>query len=76
MNRCQTWCCVVAFVLAGLSAGAQQITGSIRGTVFDPSGAVIQGASVTVQQSETGLSRSVTTNREGNYVFLELPVGH
>jgi len=76
MNRCKAWCCVLAFVLAGLSAGAQQITGSLRGTVFDPSGAVVRGASVTVQQSETGLSRSVTTNLEGNYVFLELPVGH
>src|ERR1700758_1873999 len=68
---------VLAFVmLVCLSLSAQQITGSIRGTVTDPSGAVIQGASVTARQAETGLSRMTTTDREGNYVLLELPVGH
>src|SRR6201996_5195951 len=68
---------VLAFVmLAFLSLSAQQITGNIRGTVTDPSGAVIQGAAVTARQAETGLSRSTTTDRNGNYVLLELPVGH
>jgi outer membrane receptor protein involved in Fe transport len=68
---------VLAFsMLACLSLSAQQITGNIRGTVTDPSGAVIQAASVTAQQAETGLSRSTTTDRNGNYVLLELPVGH
>jgi outer membrane receptor protein involved in Fe transport len=68
---------VLAFVmLTCLSLSAQQITGNIRGTVTDPSGAVIQGASVTARQAETGLSRMTTTDREGNYVLLELPVGH
>jgi hypothetical protein len=68
---------VLAFVvLACLSLSAQQITGNIRGTVTDPSGAVIRGATVTARQSETGLSRSTTTDRNGNFVLLELPVGH
>jgi Carboxypeptidase regulatory-like domain/TonB dependent receptor len=68
---------VLAFVmLSCLSLAAQQITGNIRGTVTDPSGAVIRGATVTVKQAETGLSRSTTTDRDGNYVLLELPVGH
>ena len=68
---------VLAFsMLACLSLSAQQITGNIRGTVIDPSGAVIRGASVTARQMETGLSRSTTTDRNGNYVLLELPVGH
>ena len=70
-------CNVLAFVvLACLSLSAQQITGNIRGTVIDPSGAVIQGSAVTARQAETGLSRSTTTDRNGNYVLLELPVGH
>jgi len=55
---------------------AQQITGNIRGTVTDPTGAVISGAAATAQQAETGLSRTATTDRNGNYVLLELPVGH
>lgn len=59
-----------------LSLSAQQITGNIRGTVTDPTGAVIRGAEVTARQVETGLSRTVTTDRNGNYVLLELPVGH
>jgi len=63
-------------VLACLSSYAQQITGNIRGTVADPSGAVIVGAQVTAQQAETALSRTTTTDRNGNYVLLELPVGH
>ena len=68
---------VLAFVmLACLSLSAQQITGNIRGTVTDPSGAVIRGAAVTARQAETGLSRATTTDRDGNYVLLELPVGH
>ncbi|HTJ30541.1 MAG TPA: carboxypeptidase regulatory-like domain-containing protein, partial [Acidobacteriaceae bacterium] len=64
------------FMLAGVSLSAQQITGNIRGTVTDPTGAVIQGAEVTAQQTETGLSRSATTDRNGSYILLELPIGH
>lgn len=70
-------CSVLAFAaLTCLSLSAQQITGNIRGTVKDPSGAVIRGAAVTIRQTETGLSRSTITDRNGNYVLLELPVGH
>jgi len=65
--------CLVAL---SVSASAQQITGSIRGTIFDPSGAVVQGAAVSVQQAETGLVRATTTNRDGAYVLIELPIGH
>ena len=58
------------------SVSAQQITGSIRGTVTDPSGAVVEGATVSARQSETGLTRSTSTDRAGIYRLLELPVGH
>ena len=63
-------------VLAGVNVFAQQITGSIRGTVSDPSGAVVDAATVTANQTETGLTRTAMTNRTGAYVLLELPVGH
>jgi outer membrane receptor protein involved in Fe transport len=66
---------VLAMLLVA-SAGAQQITGNIRGTVVDPTGASVQGASVSAMQSETGLARTAVTDRSGNYVVLELPVGH
>ena len=67
---------LASVVLSCLSLSAQQITGNIRGTVTDPSGAVIQGATVTAWQAETGLSRKTTTDRNGSYVLLELPIGH
>jgi hypothetical protein len=63
-------------ILAGWTAAAQQITGSIRGTVIDPTGAVVRGASVSATQFETGLVRAATTDNNGAYILLELPVGH
>jgi outer membrane receptor protein involved in Fe transport len=68
--------CVLLTALASLELAAQQITGSIRGTVIDPSGAVVQSAAVTAQQAETGLTRSASTDRDGAYVLVELPIGH
>jgi hypothetical protein len=61
---------------AGTRARAQQITGNIRGTVLDSSGAVVQAARVTAQQIETGLTRTANTDGSGNYLLIELPVGH
>ena len=71
----------VATILAGLHLvsahlAAQQITGGIRGTVLDPSGAMVQAATVTARQIETGLTRSAVTDRQGEYVLVELPIGH
>lgn len=76
MTRLRTVLCLLATLIIGLNLAAQEITGSIRGTVVDPSGAVIEGASVTAKQAETGLSRAATTDRNGAYILLELPVGH
>ena len=60
----------------GLNVAAQQITGSIRGTVQDPSGAIVRGATVTAKQVETGLTRVVAADHQGEYVLVELPIGH
>jgi hypothetical protein len=68
--------CFFILVTAGLNAVTQQITGSIRGMVADPSGAVVRGATVSTTQTETGLTRTVVTDHTGAYVLLELPVGH
>ena len=68
--------CALLTVFTGLQVAAQQITGSIRGTVVDPSGAVVQTATVSAQQTETGLTRTVITDRDGAYVLIELPIGH
>src|SRR5712664_366682 len=67
--------CVLLTVLGSFEVDAQQITGSIRGAVVDPSGAVVQSAAVSAQQTETGLTRTAITDRDGAYVLVELPIG-
>jgi hypothetical protein len=62
-------------LLAAASAFAQRSTGTIRGTVTDPAGLVVQEAEVTVRNENTGLTRSMATNSAGIYVFTDLPVG-
>lgn len=68
--------CLVFATAVSAPIFAQQITGSIRGTIVDPSGAVVTNATVTATQVETGLVRTTAPNGQGNYVLLELPVGH
>ena len=68
--------CLPLLISLSLQLAAQQITGNLRGTVTDPSGAVVQNASVTATQTETGLSRAATSRRDGTFLLLELPVGH
>ncbi|MCU1315932.1 MAG: hypothetical protein JWN63_1254, partial [Candidatus Acidoferrum typicum] len=63
-------------IFSSLNTSAQQITGSIRGTVADPRDGVVQGALVNAKQTETGLTRTAVTDRAGAYILLELPVGH
>ena len=76
MSHFKRLICALAIVLAASYVGAQEITGSIRGTVLDPSGAVVEGAAVSAKQLETGLTRATTTDHQGGYVLVELPVGH
>jgi hypothetical protein len=56
-------------------AFAQTVTGEIRGTVRDSSGGVLPGVTVTVLNTQTGLTRTDTTNDTGAYVFPSLPIG-
>jgi hypothetical protein len=55
---------------------AQDIAGSLRGTVLDASGATVANARVTAIDAETSLTRSTTSDAKGNYVLVALPVGH
>src|ERR1700692_4095495 len=76
MRSSKTLVFIVATIFVSLNVAGQQITGSIRGTVLDPSGATVQAAAVTAQQVETGLTRMTITDRQGAYVLVELPIGH
>ena len=56
-------------------AGAQTTNGAILGAVHDASGAGIPGVNVVVKNTETGVTRSVTTDGDGAYEVLSLPAG-
>ena len=70
------WFFVAALVLACISSSyAQQITGSIAGTVKDEQGALVTNASVLATNVATGLTRSGKTDGAGGYNIQYLPVG-
>ena len=61
--------------LAGASPSWAQATTSVRGTVTDPSGSAVGGASVTIANVESKTERTATTGIQGEYQFLFLPPG-
>src|SRR5208337_738188 len=67
---------LVLFVLlsAAMLTG-QTFRGTILGSVTDPSGAFIAGATVKVRNEATGLERTTTTSSDGSYSVPELPIG-
>jgi hypothetical protein len=68
---------VLGAVVFSLSLGlfGQSSTSSLRGTVSDPQGAVLAGASVTLANASTGFSQSTKTDGAGVYQFLQIPPG-
>src|SRR5438874_6124691 len=62
-------------LLFSATLNAQVDTGSITGTVKDPSGAVIGGAKVTLTNEGTGASLSTTTGPDGTYKFAPVRIG-
>jgi hypothetical protein len=64
--------CFLCVVMA-----AQETTGTISGTVKDPSGAVVPNATVTLTNTEkNAVLRTVTTDSSGNFSAPSLPIGH
>ena len=56
-------------------AAAQQASAQISGTIHDTSHAVVVGAKVTLKNSATNVLRSVTSNKDGDYLFTQVPIG-
>src|SRR6267378_1882540 len=68
---------LILFVLfAGLPFRASAQNATIVGTVTDPSGSVIANVKITATHMETNLAHTFTTNEAGQYVAVDLPVGH
>ncbi len=62
--------------LTVLACFSQSFRGGIVGTVTDQTGAAIPAAQVTITNPQTGLTRTVTADAEGNYAVPELPIGN
>ena len=77
--RRRRWLCALFFGIVSLAAnprpGWAQVSASIIGTVNDASGAVVNGATITVKSQETGAARMVKTDDAGNFRVLSLPLG-
>jgi len=65
---------LVCTLLFAASGWGQTGASTIRGTVKDPSGALVSGATVTLTNLETNAARTVATT-SGSFPFEVLPVG-
>ena len=65
---------VAVVTLFAAQALAQEAT--IVGTVTDPSGAAVPNVTITVTALDTGLTRTLTTSNDGQYVVPDLHIGH
>jgi hypothetical protein len=74
---CLRFLFVLLVALIGFSASAfAQTTGTIVGTVTDPSGAVVPNVIVTLTNTDTGTTRVIPSNDAGQYVAVDIQIGH
>src|SRR5579862_2756277 len=73
----QTLVALFFLVAIGLATPlwAQKDAGTIVGVVRDPSGAVVQGAKVTVEDVDRGVQMTLSSNDQGEYVASPLHIG-
>src|SRR5580700_4455359 len=62
-------------LLPSIAMAQSEVTGGINGTVTDPSGAVIAGATVTLSSSATGTALTAQTGATGGYSFVLVKPG-
>ncbi|MGH2400805.1 MAG: carboxypeptidase-like regulatory domain-containing protein, partial [bacterium] len=65
----------ISVLLGSALAWAQLSTAQLSGRITDESGAVLPGATVTVTQTDTGVTRADVTDGNGSYVLPNLPLG-
>jgi outer membrane receptor protein involved in Fe transport len=71
----QLWCAVMIMVALAFPAFGQRTTGTLRGQVLDPSGAVVPDAQVTVTNQQTSVTNKVATTSAGTYNLPSLIPG-
>lgn len=75
MKAARTGILCFTVVLAAVTLWAQGITSRVVGTVTDPTGALVPGATVTLTNQATNVSYHTTTTSAGSYVFEAVTVG-
>src|SRR5581483_4053678 len=65
----------LALAFAVCSLHAQTFRGAINGTVTDPTGAAVAGATVVATETTTNIAHSTTTTSEGEFSFQDVPTG-
>ena len=65
----------VLFLVIENRAVAQQATAQLTGTVKDQTGAVVAGVKLTLKNSDTGIARETTSDKNGSYLFTLVPIG-
>ena len=71
-----TFCLIVLCALTSTVFAQTQIaSGVVQGVVTDQAGAVVPGASVEAKNLGTNFTKTLTTDSEGRFVFLQLPPG-
>lgn len=65
----------LTFVFSSASVSFAQATGNIRGTVTDPNGATVAGATIEAVNDKTGDKRVTTTSDDGTFTINSVPVG-
>src|SRR5258708_26980555 len=66
---------IVFGLLSTVMLVGQTFRGTILGSVTDPSGAYVAGATVKARTVATGLERTTATSADGSYAVPELPIG-
>src|SRR6185437_953711 len=70
-----SFCAFMIFLVAAASANAQSTGGRVRGTVTDASGGAVSNAKLQLTNEATGAQRESESGANGDYIFLEVPVG-
>lgn len=65
----------ILLTLFAVTVDAQTFRGAINGTVLDPSGAAVPGATVKATDTATSVSRTTVSTSDGEYAFQDLPLG-
>jgi len=74
-SLCFTALLLLACLIATPLNGQNISTAQLNGSVHDPSGAVLPGATITIADASKGVSRTTTSDGQGNYQILLLPPG-